>query len=74
MTCEHAFSAVHSSSAQPTLAPPQHRLYCLPEPQAHGSFRPILEVVRQNRNSTGRISLPKLRMITDPALSANILR
>jgi hypothetical protein len=28
-----------------TLAPPQHFLYFLPEPQGHGSFRPTLEAL-----------------------------
>jgi hypothetical protein len=28
-----------------TVAPPQHRLYFLPDPQGHGSFCPTLGVV-----------------------------
>src|ERR1022692_3880080 len=30
-----------------TVAPPQHRLYFFPEPQGHGSFRPVLETLRR---------------------------
>ena len=30
----------HPQGAQFTVAPPQHRLYFLPEPQGHESFRP----------------------------------
>ena len=32
---------------QVTVAPPQHRLYFFPEPQGHGSFRPVLETLRR---------------------------
>jgi hypothetical protein len=30
------------AGVQFTVAPPQHRLYFLPEPQGHGSFGPVV--------------------------------
>src|SRR5450631_2068558 len=39
------------STAQFTVAPPQHRLYFLPEPQGHGSFRPTSKIHRVSRLS-----------------------
>ena len=38
--------------AQFTVAPPQHRLYFLPEPQGHGSFRPIFGVLRRDSGAS----------------------
>jgi len=47
MKCERIRGSAEAKFAgtQSTVAPPQHRLYFLPEPQGHGSFRPTLEVL-----------------------------
>ena len=44
------FWSKKSENSQFTVAPPQHRLYFFPEPQGHGSFRPILGASRQVEN------------------------
>ena len=38
---------VRPVAVQCVAAPPQHRLYFLPEPHGHGSFRPTLRAVRR---------------------------
>ena len=44
-----------------TVAPPQHRLYFLPEPQGHGSFRQLWErcCIAENHFAQARPSAPR---------------
>jgi hypothetical protein len=62
-----------SASGQRALfiyVPPQHRLYFLPEPQGHISFRPVLGEVRKANADSSHAAIAILR----PALRMEDLR
>jgi hypothetical protein len=55
------------AEGQFTVAPPQHRLYFLPEPQGHGSFRPNLGAVRRSPEVRHLPGLRLRREVNDKA-------